>query len=68
MLRDVERQQGHMDDVIDGHSDLKPQVTQVAEPGREDQLAAELQELRQQTADRVKQLQVSAFMWNICIK
>ncbi len=58
LLRDVERQQGHMEDVIDGHSDLKPKVTQTAEPGREEQLAAELQQLKQQTGDKVKHLQV----------
>ncbi len=47
-----------MEDVIDGHSDLKPKVTQTAEPGREEQLAAELQQLKQQTGDKVKHLQV----------
>lgn len=66
VLRDVEKQRGHMDDVLAEGAELKPSAPEEpAEPSKEQQLSDQLSKLRDQSAEKVKELQVMFLHLNI---
>ena len=59
VLREVEKQQGRMDDILAEHEDLRPTKTGDGDQHtKEDKLADELAQLKDDTAERIKRLQV----------
>ena len=59
----MEKQQGRMDNVLAENKDLRPvKSEESAELSKEDQLADALAQLKDQTAERVKQLQVRNYI------
>ena len=56
LLRDVEKQQGRMEGILAENKDLTAREGE--EPTKEDELADELAQLKEETAERIKQLQV----------
>ena len=62
MLRDLEKQQGRMDDVLAENQELRPAEGATGkEPSKEDELADELAELKEDTTEKIKRLQVVIF-------
>ena len=62
MLRDLEKQQGRMDDVLAKNQELRPaEGAEGEESSKEDELADELAQLREDTAEKIKRLQVLIF-------
>ena len=64
LLRDVEKQQGRMDDVLADQEDLRPaKGAEGEEPTKEEELADELAQLKNDAANKIKRLQVQC-LWS----